>query len=125
MLGRKRVALVDADGTLLAAAVVPASMQDLDCLEALSAGKGSLAQFARNPARRGVHCRACRGWSNLHGMRHQIVRHEPGQKVFVVLDRSWVVERSFIWLAPWGGLLCDRAGSTDVAAASIACTLTV
>jgi hypothetical protein len=31
-----------------------------------------------------------------------------------------VVERSFGWLAHWGGLLRDRAGPLDVSAARIA-----
>ena len=39
VLGRKRVALVDAAGHLLAVAVVPASVQDRDTLLALDAGK--------------------------------------------------------------------------------------
>src|SRR3954464_13134883 len=39
VLGRKRVALVDAEGHWLAVAVVPASVQDRDTLEALDAGK--------------------------------------------------------------------------------------
>jgi len=39
VLGRKRVALVDADGTWLAIAVVPASTQERDTLPALDVGK--------------------------------------------------------------------------------------
>ena len=39
VLGRKRVALVDAEGHPLAIAVVPASVQDRDTLPALDAGK--------------------------------------------------------------------------------------
>src|SRR5215213_9483969 len=39
VVGRKRVALVDAEGHWLAVAVVPASVQDRDTLEALEAGK--------------------------------------------------------------------------------------
>src|SRR3712207_7280959 len=38
-VGRKRVALVDAEGHWLAVAVVPASVQDRVVLEALDAGK--------------------------------------------------------------------------------------
>ena len=62
----------------------------------------------------------CREWSNLHGMRHRVVERDPGQKGFVVLERRWVVERSFAWLTHWGGLLRDRAGRLDVSAARIA-----
>jgi transposase len=63
----------------------------------------------------------CREWSNLHGMRHEVITRPPGQKGFAVLPRRWVVERSFGWLTHWGGLLRDRAGRLDVAAARIAC----
>ena len=53
-------------------------------------------------------------------MRHHVVERDPGQKGFVVLERRWVVERSFGWLAHWGGLLRDRAGRLDVSAARVA-----
>lgn len=39
LVGRKRVALVDAEGHVLALAVVPANVQDRDTLPALDAGK--------------------------------------------------------------------------------------
>ena len=52
---------------------------------------------------------------------HHVVERDPEQKGFVVLKRRWVVERSFGWLAHWGGLLRDRAGRLDVSAARIAC----
>jgi transposase len=62
----------------------------------------------------------CREWANFHGMRHHVVNREPGQKGFVVLPRRWVVERSFGWLAHWGGLLRDRAGRLDVSTGRLA-----
>ena len=54
VLGRKRVALVDADGTWLAVAVVPANVQDRDCLDALTPGKQAWCKERREcvPARR-------------------------------------------------------------------------
>jgi transposase len=120
VLGRKRVALVDAGGHVLAVAVVPASVQDRDTLEALDTGK------ARWPtSREGVYDGAfaaerCRNWSNLHGMRHRVVTRDPAAEGFVVLTRRWVVERSFGWLSHWGGLARDRAGRLDVSAARVA-----
>jgi hypothetical protein len=63
----------------------------------------------------------CYIWSNLHGMRHQVVSRAPGQKGFAILPRRRVVERSFGWLTHRGGLLRDRAGRLDVSAAPIAC----
>ena len=120
VLGRKRVALVDADGTWLAAAVLPASVQERDTLPALDAGKAewpSLREVIRDGA---FAAERCREWSNLHGMRHRVVERDPAQKGFVVLAGRWVVERSFGWLVHWGGLLRDRAGRLDVCAARIA-----
>src|SRR4051795_10887613 len=120
VVGRKRVALVDAEGHRLPAAVVPASVQDRDTLEALDAGK------ARWPSlREGVYDGAfaaerCREWSNVHGMRHRVVTRDPAARGFVVLARRWVVERSFGWLSHWGGLARDRAGRLDVSAARLA-----
>ena len=113
------MALVDAEGTL-AVAVVPASVQDRDTLEALDAGK------ARWPSlREGIYDGAfaaerCREWSNVHGMRHRVVTRDPPAEGFVVLARRWVVERSFGWLSHWGGLARDRAGRLDVSAARLA-----
>ena len=120
VVGRKRVALVDAEGYWLAVTVVPASVQDRDALEALDAGK------ARWPTlREGVYDGAftadsCRAWSNRHGMRHRIVARDPAARGFVALARRWVVERSFGWLSHWGGLARDRAGRLDVSAARLA-----
>jgi transposase len=120
VVGRKRVALADADGHALAVAVAPASVQDRDTLEALDAGK------ARRPSpREGVYDGAfaaerCREWSNRHGMRHRVVARAPKAEGFVVLARRWVVERSFGWLSHWAGLARDRAGRLDVSAARVA-----
>src|SRR3954468_23706121 len=70
VVGRKRVALVDAEGHWLPGARVPGPAQARDTPEALDAGK------ARWPTlREGVYDGAfaaerCREWSNVHGMRH-------------------------------------------------------
>ncbi len=115
------MALVDAEGHWLAVAVVPASVQDRDALEALDAGK------ARWPSlREGVYDGAfaaerCQAWSNLHGMRHRMVGRNPNARGFAPLARRWVVERSFGWLSHGGGLARDRAGQLDVSAARLAC----
>ena len=114
VLGRKRVALVDADGTWLAVAVVPASTQERDTLPALDTGKAEWPSLREAILDGGFVAERCQDWSNRHGMRHRVVQRDPGQKGFVVLERRWVVERSFGWLAHWGGLLRDRAGRLDV-----------
>src|SRR3954447_7829308 len=120
VVGRERAALVDAEGTWLTVAVVPASVQDRDAPEALDAGKAHWPTL-----REGVHDGAfaagrCREWSNLHGMRHRVVARDPQAEGFVVLARRWVVERGFGWLSHWGGLARDRAGRPDVSAARLA-----
>jgi transposase len=118
--GRKRVALVDADGTWLAVAVVPASVQDRDTLEALDPGKAAWPSLREATLDGAFTAARCQEWSNRHGMRHHVVERDPAQTGFVVLAGRWVVERSFGWLVHWGGLLRDRAGRLDVSAARIA-----
>src|SRR5919112_5118162 len=113
VLGRKRVALVDADGAWLAVAVVPGNVQDRDTLEALDAGKAawpSLREAILDGAFTDGAFTAARGqeWSNRHGMRHRVVERDPAQTGFVVVEGRWGVERSFGWLAHWGGLLRGR-----------------
>jgi transposase len=120
VLGRKRVALVDADGTWLAVAVVPAGAQDRDCLDALTSGKQAWPSLREAVLDGAFIAERCQVWCNLHGMRRRVVERDPAQKGFVVLERRWVVERSFGWLVHWGGLLRDRAGRLDVSTARVA-----
>ncbi len=95
VLGRKRVALVDAEGHVLAVAVVPAAVQDRDTLPALDAGKArwpslreavydgaftadrchatsgrtctacAIASFSAIPTRRGLSCSSAAGSSSV------------------------------------------------------------
>jgi putative transposase len=123
--GRKRVALVDADGTWLAVAVVPAAVQDRDAPPALDDGKAAWPSLRESVYDGAFAAERCREWSNLHGMRHRVVTRDPAAKGFVVLARRWVVERSFGWLSHWGGLLRDRAGRLDVSAARLAFAATL
>lgn len=121
VLGRKRVALVDAEGNWLAIAVVPASVQDRDVLPALDGGKAAWPSLRLAILDGAFAAERCREWSSLHGMRHHVVMRDPSRKGFVVQAGRWVIERSFGWLTHWGGLLRDRAGRLDIAAARIAC----
>ena len=98
VLGRKRVALVDADGTWLAVAVVPASVQDRDTLEALDPGKAAWPSFREAILDGAFTAASCHEWSNRHGMRHRVVERDPAQKGFVVLAGRWVVERTLAGL---------------------------
>jgi transposase len=119
--GRKRLALVDAEGFWLAVAVVPGNVQDWEALPALDAGKAHWPSLREVVVDRIFRPAACQAWSNFHGMRHRVVARDPASKGFVVLPRRWVIERSFGWLTPWGGLLRDRAGRLDVATARVTC----
>jgi transposase len=121
VVGRKRVALVDAEGHWLAVAVVPASVQDRDALEVLDTGKACWPTLREGVYDGAFAAERCRAWSNLHGMRHRVVARDPAAKGFVALACRWVVERSFGWLSHWGGLAKDRAGRLDVSAARLAC----
>jgi putative transposase len=116
-VGRKRAALVDAEGHWLAVAVVPASVQDRDAPEALDAGKARWPSLREAVYDGAFAAERCREWSNRHGMRHRVVARDPQAGGFVVLARRWVVERSFGWLSHWGGLARDRGGRLDVSAA--------
>ena len=120
VLGRKRVALVDAEGIWLAVTVVPANVQDRDCLEALTPGKQAWPSLREAVLDGAFVAERCEMWCNFHGMRRRVIERDPAHKGFVVLKRRWVVERSFGWLVHWGGLLRDRAGRLDVSAARVA-----
>src|SRR4051812_16278897 len=77
VVGRKRVALVDAEGHWLAVAVVPASVQDRDTLEALDAGKARWSSLREGVYDGAFTAERCREWSNRHGMRHRVVARGP------------------------------------------------
>jgi putative transposase len=115
LVGRKRVALVDAGGHLLALAVVPASVQDRDTLPALDAGKVTWPSLRLAILDGAFTAERCKEWCHMHGMSHRVVEKQPDQNSFVVLERRWLVERTFGWLSHWGGLLRERAGRLDVA----------
>jgi len=121
LVGRKRVVLVDAEGHVLALAVVPANVQDRDTLPALDAGKEMWPSLRLALFDGAFTAERCRGWCHVHGMRHRVVEKLPDQKGFVVLERRWVVERTFGWLSHWGGLNRERAGRLDVATGRLAC----
>jgi putative transposase len=84
VVGRKRVALVDAEGYWLAVAVVPASVQDRDTLEALDAGKARWPSLREAVYGGAFAAEQCRAWSNFHGMRHRVIARDPAATGFVV-----------------------------------------
>ena len=82
VVGRKRVLLVDADGAVLAVAVVPADMQDRDCLE--SAGKAAWPSLRVSVLDGAFTAERCRDWCHQHGMRHRV-----GQRASPDSVASW------------------------------------
>jgi putative transposase len=121
LVGRKRVALVDAEGHILALAVVPANVQDRDTLPALDDGKPAWPSLRLAIFDAAFTGERCEEWCHLHGMRHRVVEKDPDRKGFVVLERRWIVERTFGWLSHWGGLHRARAARLDVATGRLAC----
>jgi putative transposase len=121
LVGPKRVAMVDADGRVLALAVVPANLQDRDTLPALDSGKPAWPSLRLAVFDAAFTAERCEEWGPLHGMRRRVVEKDPGQKGFVVLERRWVVERTCGWLSHGGGLQRERAGRLDVATGRLAC----
>ena len=69
VLGRKRVALVDAEGTWLAVAVVPASVQDRDTLEALDPGKAAWPSLREAILDGAFTAARCQEWSRTTPLR--------------------------------------------------------
>ena len=80
VVGRKRVALVDTEGHWLAVAVVPASVQERDTLTAMDDGKAAWPSLRVAILDGAFNAERCQVWSNLHGMRHEVVTRTPGQK---------------------------------------------
>ncbi|GAC1434547.1 MAG: hypothetical protein NVSMB6_31720 [Burkholderiaceae bacterium] len=95
MLGRKLVALVDADGTWLAVAMVTASIGEHDTLSALNAGKIEKSSLRQAILDGGFVAERCRERSNQHDVRRHVVKRDPEQKGFVVVECRWLSKRSF------------------------------
>jgi len=121
VIGRKRVLMVDAEGHILALAVVPADVQDCDTLPTLDQAKPLWPNLRRAVLDGVFRAKRCEEWCHVHGMRCELVKKDPDQTGFVVPKRRWVVERTFGWFSHWGGLLRERAGRLDVATGRLAC----
>ena len=114
MVGRKRVALVDADGVWLAINTVPASVQERDTLPALDVGSTHWPSLRLAIFDGGFTVGGCREWANFHGLRHHVVNREPGPERLCFAATA-LAGRAQLWLVwHWGGLLRDRAGRLDV-----------
>ena len=113
--GRKRHALVDADGRLLLAAISPASLHD-------SRGGAALLAVSRRPWPFLARCFADRAYAGPRVARAApvaitLVGKPPGQTGFAVQPRRWVVERSFAWFGRCHRLACDHEATISSAVA--------
>ena len=53
-------------------------------------------------------------------MPHRAVEKQPDQKDYLVLERYWLVERTFGWFSHWCGPHRECAGSLDVVTGRLA-----
>jgi putative transposase len=101
VLGRKRHALVDTQGNLVAVRVGPADEQDRDGIVPLLARVRRLQPWLRHIwADGGYAGEKLRGAvAKIGGWKVEIVKRNDDMSGFVVLPRRWVVERTFAWLS--------------------------
>ena len=121
LVGRKRVALVDAEGHILALAVVPANVQDRATPPALDDGKAAWPSLRLALLDGAFTAERCREWCAFHGMRHRVVEKEPDQKGFVVLERAGSWSEPSAGCPPGAALHRERAGRLDVATGRLTC----
>ena len=100
MTGRKRHILVDTQGLLVAAAVTPADVPDVDGAYALVPAAKALAPTLAHVWVDGAYEGEWAEWAaEEYGVAVEVVRRPPGTPGFVVQARRWVVERTFAWLS--------------------------
>lgn len=78
LVGRKRVLMVDAEGHILALAVVPANAQDCDTLPALDEAKPFWPSLRLGLCDSVFRAKRCEEWCNVHGMRRRVVERTFG-----------------------------------------------
>jgi transposase len=98
----------------LALAVVAASIQDRDCLPALSLMTSLWRSLEKAVFDGAFVATRCIEWCARLEMAHEMVKRSD-LAGFVVLPKRWIVERNFAWLSLWNGLARDSVGRLDVA----------
>lgn len=106
--GRKRHAVVDAMGLLLALAVHDADLQDRDgAQDVLVRLFQQFQELVKLFADSGYTGEELAKWVQRHYAELEIVRKLPEQVGFVVHAKRWLVERLFGWLERWRRLSKD------------------
>ncbi len=99
MTGRKRHLLVDTEGIPIRVAVLAANIQDRDGATDLLALAKPVCPRLEQVWADGGYSGALVAWTRKRcGWRLAIVSKSPDQQGFVVIERRWVVERTFAWL---------------------------
>ena len=113
--GRKRHAIVDTLGLLLAVAVTGAGVDDARAAPAALAQlhPGEFPRLRLLWADQKYHNHELYGWvAENSDLELGVVRRPAGAKGFVLLPKRWVVERTFAWLKRCRRLSLDRERST-------------
>jgi len=106
--GRKRHALVDLSGLLLAVVVTAARVQDRDGAKAVLLNVRGLLPRLRVTFADGGYAGQLIGWvKRRRGWLLQTVLRPVGAVGFVILPKRWVVERTFGWLSKYRRLVKD------------------
>ena len=106
--GRKRHALVDLSGLLLAVVVTAARVQDRDGAKAELLNVRGLLPRLRVTFADGGYAGQLIGWvKRRRGWLLQTVLRPVGAVGFVILPKRWVVERTFGWLSKYRRLVKD------------------
>jgi putative transposase len=118
--GRKRHVVVDTQGTVLAALVTPASVQDpLAAPEVLAQAKAKSARLKLVWADGRYKGPIVQTAAQALDLTVEVVSPPAGQKGFQVLPRRWIVERTFAWLNRYRRLARDWEAASWSACAFI------
>ncbi len=108
MKGRKRHLLVDTEGLVVRAVVLPADIQDRDGARDVCHVAAPICPRLEQIWADGAYAGYLVDWlRDEFGWRLEIVSKPPEQVGFAVQPRRWVVERTFAWLATYRRLSKD------------------
>ncbi len=108
MKGRKRHLLVDTEGLVVRAVVLPADIQDRDGARDVCHVSAPICPRLEQIWADGAYAGYLVAWlRDEFGWRLEIVSKPPEQVGFAVQPRRWVVERTFAWLATYRRLSKD------------------